>query len=260
MNIDASEGSNPKRENMFLNLGLNLLLPILVLRKGDEWLGEPLADALSSTPDSAVVGSVILLLAISFPISYGILDLIRRRKWNFFSILGAISALLTGGIGLLPGANVMMFAIKESALPAILGIITIITLKTKKPLVRIFLYNPEIIKVSLVDQRLGELGTKDSFDKLLVKCTWLIGLSFAVSAVLNFILSRMIVVTEPSIDKIAFNDEVGQMMGWSLPVISIPCMVVSGYAFWLLMKGIKQFTGLSMEEVLAQAPQPKRGS
>ena len=260
MKIDANEGSNPKRENMFLNLGLNLLLPILVLRKGDEWLGEPLADALLSSPDSAVVGSVILLLAISFPISYGILDLIRRRKWNFFSILGAISALLTGGIGLLPGANVMMFAIKESALPAILGIITIITLKTKKPLVRLFLYNPEIIKVSLVDQRLGELGTKDSFDKLLVKCTWLIGLSFAVSAVLNFILSRMIVVTEPSIDKIAFNDEVGQMMGWSLPVISIPCMVVSGYAFWLLMKGIKQFTGLSMEEVLAQAPQPKRGS
>jgi hypothetical protein len=44
------------------------------------------------------------------------------------------------------------------------------------------------------------------------------------------------------------------MMGWSLPVISIPCMIVSGYAFWLLIKGIKQFTGLSMEEVMAQAP------
>ena len=76
----------------------------------------------------------------------------------------------------------------------------------------------------------------------------------AVSAILNYILSRMIVVTEPSIDKIAFNDEVGQMMGWSLPVISIPCMIVSGYAFWLLIKGIKKFTGLSMEEVMAQAP------
>ena len=155
-------------------------------------------------------------------------------------------------------ANVMMFAIKESAVPAILGIITIITLKTKKPLVRLFLYNPEIIKVSLVDQKLMELDTKDNFDRLLVKCTWLIGLSFAVSAVLNFILSRMIVTTEPSINKIAFNDEVGQMMGWSLPVISIPCMLVSGYAFWLLFKGIKEFTGLSMEEVMAQSPQAKR--
>lgn len=255
MSIEVKGANSPKRENIFINLGLNLLLPILVLRKGDEWLGEPLAKALSSSPESAVVGSVILLLAISFPISYGILDLIRRRKWNFFSILGATSALLTGGIGLLPGANVMMFAIKESALPAILGIITIITLKTKKPLVRLFLYNPEIIKVSMVDQKLEELGTKGSFNKLLVKCTWLVGLSFGLSAVLNFVLSRMIVVTEPSIDKIAFNNEVGQMMGWSLPVISIPCMVVSGYAFWVLINGIKKFTGLSLEQVMAQAPQ-----
>lgn len=254
MSIKSAEVSSPKRENIFLNLGFNLLLPIVILRKGDEWLGKPLAKITDSAPESTVVGSIILLLAISFPISYGILDLIRRRKWNFFSILGAISALLTGGIGLLPGANVLMFAIKESALPAILGVITIITLKTKKPLVRLFLYNPEIIKVALVDQKLMELGTKKNFDRLLVKCTWLIGLSFAVSAILNFILSRMIVVTEPSIDKIAFNDEVGQMMGWSLPVISIPCMIVSGYAFWLLIKGIKQFTGLSMEEVMAQAP------
>ena len=255
MSIDSAEISSPKRENMFLNLGFNLLLPIVILRKGDEWMGESLANFTDSTPESAVVGTIILLLAISFPVSYGILDLIRRRKWNFFSILGAISALLTGGIGLLPGANVLMFAIKESALPAILGMITIITLRTKKPLVRLFLYNPEIIKVSLVEHKLKELGTKSHFDKLLVKCTWLIGLSFAVSAVLNFILSRMIVVTEPSVDKIAFNDEVGQMMGWSLPVISIPCMVVSGYAFWLLIKGIRKFTGLSMEEVMAQAPQ-----
>lgn len=257
--IEKSEATaNPKKENMFLNLGFNLVLPIIVLRKGDEWLGDPLSKALSTSPESALVGSIVLLLAITFPISYGILDLVRRRKWNFFSILGAISALLTGGIGLLPGANVMMFAIKESAVPAILGIITIITLKTKKPLVRLFLYNPEIIKVSLVDQKLMELDTKDNFDRLLVKCTWLIGLSFAVSAVLNFILSRMIVTTEPSINKIAFNDEVGQMMGWSLPVISIPCMLVSGYAFWLLFKGIKEFTGLSMEEVMAQSPQAKR--
>mgnify|MGYP001567393180 FL=1 len=151
-----------------------------------------------------------------------------------------------------------MFAVKESALPAILGLITIFTLRTKKPLVRLFLYNPEVIKVSLVDQKLVELGTKLNFDKLLIKCTWLIGLSFGVSAILNFILSRMIVVTEPGIDKIAFNDEVGRMMGWSLPVISVPCMIVSGYAFWLLIKGIKDFTGLSMEEVLAQTPQTSK--
>jgi hypothetical protein len=258
MSVHSSEKNNPKKENMLLNLGFNLILPIVILRKGDDWFAEPIGKAFSATPSSALVGSIILLLAILFPISYGILDLIRRRKWNFFSILGAISALLTGGIGLLPGATALMFAIKESALPAILGVITILTLRTKKPLVQLFLYNPEVIRVSLVNLRLKQLGTKLDFDKLLVKCTWLIGLSFGVSAILNFILSRMIVVTEPSVDKITFNDEVGQMMSWSLPVISIPCMLVSGYAFWILIKGIKKYTGLSMEEILAQAPPPSK--
>ena len=127
---------------MFLNLGFILVLPIIVLRKGDEWLGDPLSKALSTSPESALVGSIVLLLAITFPISYGILDLVRRRKWNLFSILGIISVLLTGGIGLVPGATVQMFVIKETAIPTILGLAVIITLKTKKPLVRLILYNP----------------------------------------------------------------------------------------------------------------------
>ena len=103
---------------------------------------------------SPLVGSIILLLAILFPISYGIMDLIKRKKWNILAILGALSALLTGGIGLIPGATVFILRLKESAMPAILGLLTILTLKTEKPLVRLFLYNPEIIKVSLVEERL----------------------------------------------------------------------------------------------------------
>jgi len=67
------------------------------------------------------------------------------------------------------------------------------------------------------------------------------------SACLNYFLAIAIVVTEPSIDKLAFNDEVGKMMGWSFPIISLPCMVVSAYAFWLLIKGIRRLAGLSLE-------------
>ncbi len=52
----------------------------------------------------------------------------------------------------------------------------------------------------------------------------------------------------------SFNDEVGRMMGWSFPVISIPCILVSGYAFWILIRGIKEFAGMPLEEILANAP------
>ena len=145
-----------------------------------------------------------------------------------------------------------MFAIKEAALPAILGVMTIITLKTKKPLVKLFLYNPDVINVELVDQALEAKGTVKEFNQLLRKCTLFIALSFLLSATLNYFLSRAIVVTEPYKDKLAFNNEVGTMMGWSFPIISIPCMVVSGYAFWILIKGIKKLAGFSLEEILNQ--------
>ena len=39
--------------------------------------------------------------------------------------------------------------------------------------------------------------------------------AFGFSAILNYILARLIVITEPSVDKNTFNDEIGVMMGWS---------------------------------------------
>jgi hypothetical protein len=48
------------------------------------------------------------------------------------------------------------------------------------------------------------------------------------------------------------------MMGWSFPVISLPCMFVSAYAFWILIKGIKELAGLTFEEVLTQGQVVKK--
>ena len=248
-----TEIQSTKKENLLLNIGFNLILPILFLRKGTDWIGEPIANYLGTAPESTMVESLMLVIAISFPVGYGTWDLIRRRKWNVISILGALSALLTGGIGLIPGATVKMFAIKEAALPTILGALTVLTLKTKRPLVHLFLLNPEIMNVDLINQRLKDHNAVGSFDALMKKCTWLIALSFIVSAFLNYFLSRWIVVTEPFVDKIAFNDQVGQMMGWSFPVISIPCMLITLYALKILTSGIKEMTGLKLEETMAHS-------
>ena len=189
-------------------------------------------------------------LAISFPIGYRF-GTFTEEKVEFPVNSWCIGP-FNWGVGLLPGATVLMFAIKEAALPAILGVMTIITLKTRKPLVKLFLYNPDVINVELVDQALEAKGTVKEFNQLLRKCTLFIALSFLLSATLNYFLSRAIVVTEPYKDKLAFNNEVGTMMGWSFPIISIPCMVVSGYAFWILIKGIKKLAGFSLEEILNQ--------
>ena len=97
----------------------------------------------------------ILLIALCFPIAYFIYDLILRKKYNFISILGLISVLLTGGIGILE-IPTQWFAVKEAAIPSIIGLAVILSLKTPYPLVRSILLNPELMDVPKIDAALLE--------------------------------------------------------------------------------------------------------
>lgn len=247
-NSTSPAKSAPKKENTFLNLGFNILLPILILNKGKNWFG----DYLEPYFDNVAVP--VLILAILFPVSYFIYDYFKRGKYNIFSILGLISVLLTGGIGILE-IPTKWFAVKEAAIPFLLGIAVIVSLKTPYPLIRTLLYNPEILNVDKVHDALVAHGKESAFDKLLVKCTMLLASSFLLSAVLNYILARWIVVSPSGTD--AFNSEVSKMMAWSWPVIALPSMAIMMVTLWLLLKGIKKMTGLKLEQILHE-PEKKK--
>lgn len=233
--------SPPKRENTFLNLGFNIVLPILILNKGKEWFGSYLE------PYFANVAVGVLLIALFFPIAYFIYDYVQRSKYNLFSILGLISVLLTGGIGIL-SIPTEWFAVKEAAIPLLLGVAVVASLKTPYPLVRTLLYNPEIIDVERVQAALQAHRAEADFEKLLKTCTWLLAASFLLSALLNFFLARWIVVSPSGTD--AFNAEVSKMMAWSWIVISVPSLAIMMLALFKLMGGIKRMTGLELEQVL----------
>ena len=57
-----------------------------------------------------------LVLALAFPLGWGSFELLKYRKFNFIALLGLVSVLLTGGIGLLKLDN-QWLAIKEAAIP-----------------------------------------------------------------------------------------------------------------------------------------------
>ena len=126
--------STPRKpENLFLNLIFNIALPSLVLSK-------------LSTPER--MGPVAgLVVALAFPLGYGVWDYAKRRHANFISIIGLASVLLTGGLGLLH-ISVFWFAVKEGVVPAIIGLAVLFSLKTKTPLVRALLYNEQVIDVA----------------------------------------------------------------------------------------------------------------
>ena len=72
---------------MLFNIFFNILLPVIILSKGGRFVESP---------------AVVMIVALSFPVCYFFYDLKRRKKkYNFFSIIGFVSVLLTGGVGLL---------------------------------------------------------------------------------------------------------------------------------------------------------------
>jgi hypothetical protein len=165
--------------------------------------------------------------------------------------------LLTGGIGILE-IPTQWFAVKEAAIPLLLGLAVLVSLKTPYPLIRTLLYNPEIINVDKVHTALVAHKSESAFDQLLVRCTWLLAASFLLSGILNFFLARWIVVSPSGTD--AFNSEVSKMMAWSWPIIAVPSMVIMMFALMKLLKGIKVMTGLELDDVLRGAePKGKQG-
>lgn len=234
MSTPAVSESKPERpkENPLLNLLINIVIPVTILM------------VLSK---EAYLGPVWgLIVALSFPLAYGIYDLVKYRYFNFFSILGLVSILLTGGIGLLQ-LDPFWLAVKEASIPLLIGFAVIISLKTRYPLVKLLIYNDNVINIAQVDEALKAHNNITAFERRLKQASWLLAASFFVSALLNFILARVIVVSPPGTE--AFNSELGKMTALSYPVIVVPSMIILVFALWFLISGIRQLTHLEWEEI-----------
>lgn len=194
-----------------------------------------------------------LVVALIFPLGFGLYDFAMRRKANPISLLGFLSILATGSIGVfhLDGS---WFAIKEAAIPTMMGLAVVISLRTKSPLIKTMLYNDRIIDVVKVDQELTARDNTAAFNLLLVRVTWLLGASFLLSAALNFLLATYLVKSPAGTPE--FNEQLGKMTALSYPIIVIPCMLMTMGALYWLLSGIKKLTGLDLDTIF-KSPPPK---
>nr|BFD67075.1 hypothetical protein HAGR004_20970 [Bdellovibrio sp. HAGR004] len=230
----------PPKENGLLNIIFNIVLPVLILNKLSKFIGPFWA----------------LILALAFPLGYGAYDLIKRKKFNAFSALGLLNVLLTGGLALL-GLNGFWFAVKEAAFPALVGLFVMGSAFTKKPFIETLFLNPALMKVDLLEERLKANGKQKDFHDHMKKATIWLSLSFAFSAVCNFVLARKIFTEiDPTLTTDAqstlLNEQIAQMTTWSMAIIMVPSMLFLLGIFWYLMRGIKQHSGLSTEELLKE--------
>ena len=218
----------------FIDLLVSIILPSIILMKlsGEEHLGAAGA----------------LITALAFPLAWGIFELLKYRKFNFIALLGLISVLLTGGIGLLQ-LDLKWLAIKEAAIPSIIGLGVLVSTFTKYPLVKTMLFNPKVMNVDKIEEKLKENNSTDAFDKRLMNANYLFSGTFLFSAIMNYILAKWI-VTSPTGSE-AFNEELGELTLYSYPMIAIPSMIMMMAIFYYLWRTIKGLTGLDLEGMLA---------
>ncbi|MHA6492361.1 VC0807 family protein [Pseudomonas borbori] len=224
-----------------IDLLISILIPSLILMKlsGESRLGA----------DGA------LLLALAFPLGWGLFELAKYRKFNFIALLGLVSVLLTGGIGLLKLDN-QWLAIKEALIPCVIGVAVLVSTRTRYPLIRTMLFNKTVLNVDKIHARLEQSGNTERFEARLLKATYWLSGTFFFSAVMNYVLAKWIVVSPAGSE--AFNAELGRMNLLSYPMIAIPSMIMLMGIFYYLWRTIHGLTGLKLEDVMANAEQDRQ--
>ena len=223
----------PKKQSPFIDLIVSILLPSVILMKlsGDDKLG----------PTGA------LILALAFPVGWGLYDLAKNGTKNYVAILGVVSVLLTGSIGLLK-LDAQWLAVKEAAIPLCIGLGILIANFFGFPLIRKLLYNPTVMRIDRVDEALESRGNQEKFTQRLDRANTFFACTFFFSAIANYVLAKKIVVSESGTEE--FNNELGRMTLLSYPVIAIPSMIMMFAIFYYIWRTINTLTDLKLEQVI----------
>lgn len=219
---------------LLYELFFNLCLPTLILIKGCTWLG--------LSPKCGVV------LAMACPFSYGLLEWIKERRFNWISFLGLISISVKGSIGLFEYSN-QWLALNEALLPGILGVtIFVLRLAKRPPFLTKFLLNEQFCRVEKIMTTLNQLGNLSKLMHKIYLYEWILAFLFFMSALLNFVLARYLVVHPAGSTE--FNHELGLLTGWSFVIIAVPATVGLLLIVWQFFVHVQRLSQLAWNEIL----------
>ncbi len=239
--MDNEKQMPEKRENALISIVFNIIIPVIILSK--------------FTTENRLGPVYGLIIALAFPTVYFIYDYLKRKKTNFVSIIGFVSILLTGIIGVFKFPSEWI-AFKEAAVPLIIGLAVFVSLFTPFPLVRKLLFNRDLLDVDHINKLLEEGHNQKKFEKTLVYSTYMVSASFLLSSILNFVLAKILIHSPSGTE--AFAHELGRMTALSYPVIALPSSIVMMIALWYLIHSLKKLTGIeNMEKLFAPHLQEK---
>lgn len=233
-----------KKENPFLNILINIFLPVAILNQAEK----------IDHPDSAVYA---LLLALALPIGYGLWDYVKNHRKNYVALLGVINVAFTGGFAFLRLSG-LSFALKEAFFPLILGLGVLASQYFNKPFFVTAMKNSGAFRWALIEQKAQENRSLPQFHILLRNSNLLFASSFFISSLLNFVLAlsvfKPLAGTLSEIEKQqVLNQQIAEMTwkGWA--IIALPLMVFMALIFWYFIHGVKKITGLQFEDFAGES-------
>jgi hypothetical protein len=223
--------AEPSHQSLWSELGVNVAAPTFVLMflSGDDWLG-PLYG---------------LLTALVFPVGRAVFTLVTTRNVSFINVLGFISVLLTGGIGVFE-IDVAWFAWKEAVFPFFMGIGCVLSLWTRWPAL------PALLDAVLDSERVLAILTENeqvtAHNVQLRRATFQMGLVCIITAIGTFVFARYMVVSPGGTE--AFNTELGWYTGLSLPVLALPSTLLLMVVLRNVLLGLEERTGMEIDDLL----------
>jgi hypothetical protein len=250
---------NPQ-EHPLANILINVIIPVLVL----SYLSKDpdLQEKLGKVARPWHIGPVkAMALALLLPLGYGVWHYLKTRKGNFFSALGLVSVLLSGGLtvylwnkdgSVKPNAGIL-FGLKEALIPLVLGVAILTSHRSTTPLIRVFLYNDTIFDIPKIETRVTEVSGQTEYEKILRGATRLFAASFFLSSLMNLGLAQWFfrgfdATAADALEK--YNGIIAQVTGWGFAVIGVPILIFLFFTLRSLLKGLQKLTGFKDEELM----------
>ena len=223
-----------KPPNPIAELVLTVVVPSLVL------------DYLSTTDRLGPFGA--LVVSMLFPIGFGVWCWWHQAGWNVFSILGFVTVLLSGGLGLLR-LDAFWFAVKESAMPVMLGAAFPLSHAWRRPLINALVMQPHLLNQTALQSALNTPERRSAFDATLHCASWLLGLGMVLTACGNFALALWLLGGKTPGSE-AFVKGIGTLNWAGLVVLGVPLMLIMLAVFMWLMRRIVAITGLEKADLM----------
>jgi hypothetical protein len=186
-----------------------------------------------------------LLLAVAIPALYGIWELLRTRKVNAMSVMGIVSVLLTGVIGVFQ-LDSGLFAVKEALVPLGFAALLLISNRSDFPLVKLLF--DVVQRKERVERAVHAVNGEAAYRHHIERSGAIWAGIMTLSGVMKFTLASIVVTADAGTK--AFNTQLATYEVVQIPTTMAITMVLILALIWSIGKGTGRIIDLPPSQVL----------